>query len=73
MSKPVEEESGLEQGRASPAASESDRPHYRFPEDAFPPEVRRQLAKEEHDPVDVQAALQWLNGEGPNPWTEGSR
>lgn len=50
----------------------SERPRYRLAEDTFPLAIRRQLAKQEQDPVDVQAALAWLNGEGPNPWTEGS-
>lgn len=53
--------------RSDPPAP--DKPvEYVVPEDAFTPAERELLARRETDPVDVEAALRWLNGEGPDPW-----
>jgi hypothetical protein len=30
------------------------------------------MAKGGTDPVDVEAALAWMRGEGPDPWRESS-
>lgn len=42
---------------------------YRLPDGAIPPEELAVLDK--RSPVDGEAALAWLNGEGPDPWQSG--
>lgn len=43
-----------------------------MPDDAWTPEEQALLAKGGTDPVDVEAALRWMRGEGPDPWHESS-
>jgi Uncharacterised protein family (UPF0175) len=55
------------------SASEPDdgeRPTHRLPEGAFTPEELEVM--DGVDPVDPQAALAWMAGEGPDPWPERS-
>jgi len=44
---------------------------YRLPDGAIP--VNELAVIEERDPVDFDAAVAWLNGEGPDPWNSGGR
>lgn len=55
-----------------PSAPSLDRPTHRFPEGSWTPEEEELLAKGGIDPVDVNAALRWMLGEGPDPWRESS-
>ncbi|HVW26535.1 MAG TPA: hypothetical protein VHC69_14300 [Polyangiaceae bacterium] len=44
-------------------------PDHRLPDDAL---TAAELAElDQRDPVDSDAALAWLNGEGPDPWLSG--
>ena len=56
-----------------PALPSLDRPTHRLPDDAWTPEELELLAKGGTDPVDVDAALRWMLGEGPDPWLKRSR
>jgi hypothetical protein len=47
------------------------RPRHRLPDDAIPPEELAVI--NERDSVDFDAALDWLNGEGPDPWKAGGQ
>lgn len=53
-------------------ACDLSRPTHRLPDDAWTPEEADLLAKGGTDPVDVDAALRWMLGEGPDPWRESS-
>ena len=50
-------------------AQRAEQPKYRLPADAIPPDEIAVLDK--RAPVDGDAALAWLNGEGPDPWQSG--
>jgi len=47
------------------------RPTHQLPEGAFTPEELAVFDK--RSPVDGEAAVAWLLGEGPDPWPEQSR
>ena len=44
---------------------------HRLPEDALP--TKELAVIKERDPVAFDAAVAWLNGEGPDPWKSGGR
>jgi hypothetical protein len=44
---------------------------YRLPDGAIP--ANELAVIKERDPVDYDAAVAWLNGEGPDPWNSGGR
>ena len=56
-----------------PTLPSLEHPTHRFPDGAWTPEELELLVKGGTDPVDVDAALRWMLGEGPDPWLEQSR
>lgn len=54
-----------------PTAPEAVEPTHRLPENAFTPD--EQVVFYNRSSVDPEAALAWLNGEGPDPWLVESR
>ena len=57
---------------SGPARSErpvTAQPDHRLPDDALTPAELAVL--DQRDPVDSDAAVAWLNGEGPDPWLVG--
>jgi len=63
MSTPARAPSGPTHSKASPT--------HRLPEGAFTPEELERMDRVA--PVDTEAALAWMRGEGPDPWPEQSR
>jgi hypothetical protein len=57
--------------RSKPPPAEP-KPTHSLPADAWTPEERELLAKGGIDPVDGEAAVAWLLGEGPDPWRDES-
>ena len=57
---------------SKPPKRPEPQPTHRLPEGAFTPEELEIMAKGTLAPVDVKAALAWMNGEGPDPWLKPS-